>query len=307
MSMRFCMLASGSGGNSALISVDGFGLLIDAGLGPRQLASRLASIGASWRNVNALLLTHTHSDHWRDRTFGQLRQHQIPIYCHPEHHEILQPHSSSFRHLQQANLVRSYEHDREFVLGERIRCRPVEVSHDSVPTFGFRLDGASGLFGESWSVGYLADLGCWSNEQAELMANVDVLALEFNHDEQMERRSNRPVELIDRVLGDSGHLSNSQAAAFLRKILVQSGANAPAHLVQLHLSRECNRVELAQSAAKSAIGKVEGAIALHTASQDRAGPIVILDGARPKIQRRMRSGPHVKRAGRAQPSLPGLD
>jgi ribonuclease BN (tRNA processing enzyme) len=307
MSMRFCMLASGSAGNSALISLDGFGLLIDAGLGPRQLAARLASVGATWRDVNALLLTHTHSDHWRDRTLVQLKNHRIPLYCHPEHHPILQTHSAGFRHLVQADLVRSYERNRDLVLGDCIRCRPIEVQHDSAPTFGFRLDVASGLFGESWSVGYLADLGCWSEEQAEIMADVDLLALEFNHDEQMERRSSRPIELIDRVMSDTGHLSNDQAAAFLHNILARSGPNAPAHVVQLHLSRECNRAELAQVAAKVAISKTVRSIALHTATQDRAGPILTLDSGRPRIQRRPHSEPRATHTARVQPSLPGLE
>src|SRR5207247_1154514 len=62
MPARFCVLASGSAGNCAFLQADGFGLLIDIGLGPRFIASRLATVGASWRHVHAVLLTHTHSD-----------------------------------------------------------------------------------------------------------------------------------------------------------------------------------------------------------------------------------------------------
>ncbi len=305
MALRFCALASGSAGNSMLVTSDGFGLLVDAGLGPRQLGSRLASIGASWRDVHAVLLTHTHSDHWRERTLQQLFQRRIPLYCHPEHQAQLREQCGPFRHLLKSNLVHSYVVGREFVVDEKSCCRPIEVKHDSEPTFGFRLEGASGLFGEPWSIGYLADLGCWSEQQIEAMADVDVLALEFNHDEQLERTSNRPIELIDRVLSDRGHLSNMQAADFVRRVLARSGPG-PTHLVQLHLSRECNRPALAQSAARAVLGQAKRTISLHTASEDCAGPILTLDGHGRRMVRRA-NAPGRPGQRQAQPSLPGLE
>ncbi len=61
-------------GNATLIESGDFGVLIDAGLGPRQLASRLAAVGRSWAAVNAVILTHTHADHWKDRTLAHLRR-----------------------------------------------------------------------------------------------------------------------------------------------------------------------------------------------------------------------------------------
>src|SRR5437867_4414245 len=89
MAFRFSILASGSSGNAALLEAGGFGLLIDAGLGPRQLASRLAAVGSSWEKVSAVILTHTHSDHWKDRTLKHLRHRGIPFYCHEGHHGLL--------------------------------------------------------------------------------------------------------------------------------------------------------------------------------------------------------------------------
>src|SRR5205807_6237403 len=68
MSLRFTVLASGSGGNASLVESDGAGVLIDAGLGPRQLAGRFADSGLSWSAVHAVVLTHTHTDHWKDTT-----------------------------------------------------------------------------------------------------------------------------------------------------------------------------------------------------------------------------------------------
>ena len=283
MAFRFSILASGSSGNAALLEADGFGLLIDAGLGPRQLASRLAAVGASWQRVNAVILTHTHSDHWKDRTLKHLRHLKIPFYCHAGHHGALREFGPAFHHLISDNLVGCYESNKTLRLGSSLRCEPIEVSHDSDPTFAFRIEGHDGLFGPSWAVGYAADLGCWSAELAERLANVDVLALEFNHDETMERTSRRPAELVERVLGDAGHLSNSQAADFLRAILECSEPRVTRHLIQLHLSRECNRPNLAQAAARPI---TNGALTIHTAAQDRVGPVLTLDvSTRPRSVR----------------------
>src|SRR5262245_45918699 len=89
MVLRFTVLASGSAGNAALVETDDFGVLIDAGLGPRQLGERLDAAGRSWDAVKAVLLTHTHTDHWKDRTLAHLRERQVPLFCHVQHHPQL--------------------------------------------------------------------------------------------------------------------------------------------------------------------------------------------------------------------------
>ena len=147
--------------------------------------------------------------------------------------------------------------------------RPVRVSHDSDPTFAFRIDGHSG--GElAWSVGYASDLGCYTPELIDLFAGVDVLALEYNHDVKLERNSPRPKFLVDRVLGDCGHLSNDQAAELTAAIAARSGAGFPSHLVQLHLSRDCNRPELASATGRAALARLNPKTEVITAAQDRA-------------------------------------
>src|SRR5262249_12616327 len=80
MPMRFTVLASGSGGNARLLQIDGFGLLLDMGLGPRQLAQRFTLVGVSWDDIQAVVLTHTHSDHWRIATMTHLWRRRIPLY-----------------------------------------------------------------------------------------------------------------------------------------------------------------------------------------------------------------------------------
>ncbi len=267
MTPRFCVLASGSSGNAAFLQVDGFGLLIDMGLGPRLLGSRLAAVGASWRHVHAVLLTHVHGDHWKDRTLAQLRANRIPLWCHEAHDASLSYFSESFTPLKKAGLVHHFQPERVENLPRGLRCLPIVIPHDSDPTFAFRIDGPPDLFGSSWSLGYAADLGIVPPRLLASFQDVHLLALEFNHDEEMERRSGRPMRLIDRVLGDQGHLSNRQAADSLRAILNATPRGNLRHVVQLHLSDHCNRRILAQNAAKSVLEDRQ--VHLHTASQDR--------------------------------------
>jgi len=308
--MQFTVLGSGSAGNASLLRAGEFGLLLDAGLGPRQLASRMAGAGASWRQIHAVLLTHTHSDHWNERTLTYLLRLRIPLYCHADHHASLLAYSPAFDSLRGENLVHGYEPDQELALGPSLRCRPIRLRHDGGLTCGFRFERHGDFFGQVSALGYVSDLGCWGPELIRALGDVDLLALEFNHDVAMERGSGRSSRLIARVLGDDGHLSNAQAAALLRAMLQRSTPGRLRQVIQLHLSRECNHPDLALAAAQEALGELFGAVGVHTASQDACSPTFHLDtgsngNGRAKGQPRRR-----KRSGAARPNhpwLPGME
>lgn len=305
MPIRFTVLASGSAGNASLLQVPGFGLLIDVGLGPRQLAARLAAAGLSWADVDAVLLTHTHSDHWNDRTLAHLRRRRLRLYCHAEHGAAMRRYGSEFAGLHADGLVGGYEAEREWPVGPGLRCRALELSHDGGPTFGFRFEEAGGLFGGPSALAYAADLGTWTPALARALADVDVLALEFNHDVALQHASGRSFYLIRRILGDRGHLSNVQAAALVQETLRHSPPGRLRHLVQLHLSRDCNRPELALAAARAALGG--HAPGVHTARQDEAGPTLTTAAAANPA--RPPAAPRRARKARANPSecwLPGF-
>jgi phosphoribosyl 1,2-cyclic phosphodiesterase len=306
MALRFTVLASGSGGNASLVEADGRGVLIDAGLGPRQLASRLAAVGLSWASVDAVLLTHTHSDHWKDRTLAHLRHRRVPFWCHADHHRELHAFSPSFPGLLTDGLVLPFEAGMPFVPVPGMRCLALPVRHD-VSTFGFRLEGDADLFGHATAIGYVTDLGCWDEALVAGLADVDLLAIEFNHDVALEHASGRQPALIARVLGDHGHLSNAQSASLLRSVLGRTGAGRLRHLVQLHLSRDCNRPELARAAARTVLDEFAAVVEVHTAEQDQAGRTLALgDGA---VRRRPRRAPgrRTGKATRKQAWLPGLE
>jgi hypothetical protein len=236
----------------------------------------------------------------------------MPLYCHPEHHAALLNCSSAFAGLRGAGLVRLYEVHADFELADGLRCRPFQVRHDGGVTCGFRFDARPDFFGQPCALGYAADLGCWEEDLAGMLADVDVLALEFNHDVQLERASGRSPRLIARVLGDEGHLSNAQAAALLREVVRRSERGRLQHLIQLHLSRDCNRPHLAVEAAQEVLAALHPETHIHTARQDRPLPYVAIgvpaDGTgRPRRSPRRRP-PRLDRQGESlQPWLPGWE
>lgn len=313
MTARLTVLASGSAGNATLLEVAGFGLLIDCGLHPRSLAARLRAIGATWNSVHAVILTHTHSDHWKDLALGQFHSTRTPVYGHAEHLDFLNRSASMFPTLHGAGLTRMYAEQVLHELAPGLTCRPIRVSHDSDPTFAFRFDYTEAdTAGPAWSIGYASDLGCGSEELVAAFAGVDVLALEYNHDEKMERASQRPKFLVQRVLSDMGHLSNQQAADLTRAVAARSGPGFPHHLVQLHLSKDCNHPVLAEVAGRDALTTLNPAASVLTAKQEVPARSILLErhpdaasrtAARPFAIAVPRIGPRK----RSSPSLPGIE
>lgn len=280
MGMRFATLASGSRGNAAIIEAGGFGILIDAGLHRSELVGRLESLGAQDIRLTAALLSHTHGDHIRDSSLRWLARQGTPFYHHAGHRPWLES-LAGFRALDEAGLLREYD-DRPFLAPGGMRVEPVALCHDCDPTFGFRIEGKGSRRARGASLGYLADTGTWSEAVAEAVTDVDLLAVEFNHDVELQRRSGRPWSLIRRVLGPRGHLSNDQGAALVEDVLKRSQAGRVRDVVLLHLSRECNRPELAIDAAKAATARAGRRSRVIAAGQDQPIPFLEVLGRRPR-------------------------
>jgi phosphoribosyl 1,2-cyclic phosphodiesterase len=310
MALHFSVLASGSSGNSSFVEADGFGVLLDAGLGPRLLAARLTAVDRGWANIHAVLLTHTHGDHWNERTLAHLRRLRVPFYCHADHHLSLSQTSSAFVEMRAAQLVRGYELAKRFSLSPTLSCTPLALSHDEM-TCGFRFEASPGPRDEPSTLGYAADLGSWQPTLVDALANVDILALEFNHDVFLEKSSRRSPNLILRVLGDHGHLSNVQAAELFREVLQRSQPGRPQHLVQLHLSRQCNRPAMAVDAARVVLEELKADVAIHTSKQESAGPsLKVGERSCGATRRPSRRAPRKKLAEPLryfQPMLPGWE
>lgn len=307
MRIQFAVLASGSSGNASLVRGGCPGLLIDVGLGPCALDERLESVGASWSDVAAVVLTHTHGDHFDSAALAELARRRLALYCHEGHRPALAE-DPGFRKLDDAGLVSCYQEDRPFLTTTGLRLEPIPLRHDGGPTFGFRIEVSAGRRSRAASIGYLADSGSWSEAMADVLADVDVLGIEFNHDVAMQQSSGRPRYLIRRNLGDAGHLSNAQAAELVAAVLNRSRRVALRHLVLLHLSRQCNRPSLAIEAARSALAGAARRVRVHAARQSPAHPnLWITAGRHTRPAARPRSTPSNGSArGVAPPVLAGL-
>jgi phosphoribosyl 1,2-cyclic phosphodiesterase len=153
-------------------------------------------------------------------------------------------------------------------------------------------------------MGYATDLGTWDDDLVRHLADVDVLALEFNHDVEMQRASGRPKLLIDRVLSERGHLSNNQACELLRAARAQSANVGLRYMVGLHASQQCNRPELARAAACDALGGENHAIKVIFATQHEPTPIIEI---RPASDNAHRPGRHGSRAAHATSAVGFFD
>src|SRR5260370_2460078 len=109
MPVRFHVLASGSSGNACVLDVGEFGVLVDFGLSPRQLAPRMRRCRVSWERIHAVLLTHAHTDHWQAATLSHFAKLRLPVYCHAEHVNELDRHSLAFTALSAARFIPPYQ------------------------------------------------------------------------------------------------------------------------------------------------------------------------------------------------------
>lgn len=228
MPVRLTIFGSGSAGNCAYVETDEARVLVDAGLSPRQIRQRLAGIGRVPENLTGILITHEHSDHIQGLTgiAGKLR---IPVYCNRATKEEIE------RLLNARFDCRLFTTGASFEIGNII-VDTFAVPHDAQDPVGFLLRTPAG------NIGFVTDLGHVTNLVVERVRCANVLVLESNHDVKMLQDCvRRPWSLKQRILGRHGHLSNDAAADASTQIV---SANLR-HLYLAHLSRECNKPELA--------------------------------------------------------------
>lgn len=236
--LRFKSLGSGSTGNATLVEATGLRptrLLVDCGLGIRQLSVRLAQAGLADGDIDAIFITHEHSDHIGcARQFA--RRHRVPVWMSRGTQEgIGLPDFDGLLHTAR---------DGETIdLGE-LQLMPFTVPHDAREPLQLTCtDGASKL-------GLLTDLGHATAHLLAHLAHCDALLLECNHDSELLAQSTYPPFLKRRVGGMYGHLSNAAAGEIARSV-AHGGLR---QLVAAHLSQQNNRPELARQAMLEALG-----------------------------------------------------
>ena len=228
--MRVSLLASGSRGNVLLLSSGRTRILVDAGLSAREVCRRLENIGVAPESIDALLITHEHSDHIRG--LGPLaRRLKLPVYIHTDVVGIL-------KDVGVPSQVREFDESFELVIGD-LAVRPFPITHDARCPVGFVVDSPRG------KLGVATDLGIATRLVAERLRGCRALVLESNHDEDLLRDGPYPWKLKQRVRSKHGHLSNMDSAHLLKSLLWE-GLDA---VLLAHLSETNNCPDLARSVA----------------------------------------------------------
>ncbi len=251
MSVRLCVLGSGSRGNSTWIATEKTRLLIDAGFSKRETYARLTAVGERPEACDALVISHEHADH-----IGGLRKLaldlEVPIYISGPTRDVLRwdPKLSRFE---------MFSAGEKFAIGD-IEVTPFSIPHDAVDPVAFTFEA------EGVRIGVVTDLGYIPELVKQHVRGCHCLVFESNHDLDMLRVGPYPWFVKQRVMSRHGHLSNLATAQFLTEAY-DGGAQV---LVLAHLSEANNHPEIARLSAQEALSSRPngGAPELHLASQD---------------------------------------
>jgi len=234
--VKFCVLASGSSGNAALLATKNTRILVDAGLSVKELARRLAILGEEPAGIDAVLITHEHSDHVSG----------LPVLARNRH-----VHASFYLTRLTAPAIdwgsgtprlELFQAGASFRLGD-IEVQSFSVPHDAADPVGFCFE-THGV-----RIGMVTDLGYIPESIKYHLRHTDLLLLEANHDLDMLKVGPYPWSVKQRVMSRVGHLSNLGMSDFLMADFDRSTS----HLVMGHLSEQNNHPEIVRMVATQAL------------------------------------------------------
>lgn len=246
---------SGSNGNCIFVQAGRTRLLIDAGISGKAAQIRMAGHRENIRQVDALLLSHNHSDHTRAAGIFQ-RKFDIPI------HATRGTFSACKGALGKVNRVRLFEPGTSFEIGDAV-VHTIPTPHDGTDGVCFIIEHGG------MKLGVMTDLGFVFPELEELLGELDAVYLESNYDPHMLANGPYPPALQERIRNDGGHLANAEAAALLRDFTDGKLRWA----VLAHLSENNNTPELAMATAREVIGRP---MPLTVASRHHASDVLML-------------------------------
>lgn len=266
--MRFCVLGSGSKGNSTYVSAGDTAILIDAGFSGIEVARRLALIGVDISSLSAILITHEHGDHIRGVSILS-RRHNLTVFANKA------TISKAGKPLDNLFSFQEFSTGKSFQINN-LKIHPFSVSHDAADPVGFTISN-----GKS-SIGYCTDTGMVSRLIRHRLTGLNALVLECNHDPEILKTGPYPLSLQQRVSSKTGHLANSDAAVFLADIF----HDKLEHVVLAHISETNNLPEIIRETMTSVLNKRHGhsfhfngehsdlSTCISLARQDRPGQLV---------------------------------
>ncbi|HSI84322.1 MAG: MBL fold metallo-hydrolase [Candidatus Methylacidiphilales bacterium] len=236
--LSFTILASGSSGNCAFLETENARILVDAGISCRQIDTRLSAIGRQVSDIDAVFITHEHSDHVCGlATLAKKRN--MPVYCNKLTAQCLKP------------LMPDFTNYILFDTGATLKYCDVKVEtfavpHDAYDPVGYAFQHKLGR------IGFLTDLGYATKLVVDRVKRSRALVLEANYDMGMlHADTKRPWSVKQRIISRHGHLSNEAAAEVAAQV-----ATAGLEDIYLgHLSADCNKPELARQAVQQRLSQ----------------------------------------------------
>ena len=224
--IKFCSLSSGSKGNTAFIEINGDKYLIDIGNTCSYVEKNLREIGISPKEIKGIFISHSHRDHIEGlRVF--IKKNNPIIYLSTE----------SLKEINKEFRIDNYILLEELKF-DNFNLTLIPTSHDAKGSYGFLFDDK-----ENNSIVYITDTGYISEKNLKLIQNKKFYYFESNHDIEMLMNGPYPYYLKQRILSDSGHLSNKSSAYYLHEII---GSNTKT-IILAHLSETNNTPECALS------------------------------------------------------------
>jgi phosphoribosyl 1,2-cyclic phosphodiesterase len=253
--MKVITLQSGSNGNCIYVEAGGCRLLVDAGISGKQAELRLAEHGRSIRDVDAVLISHDHSDHAKCIGVFQ-RKFSLPVYVT----------AKTLGAAQSRQALGELGEVRPFVAGDRLALDGLSVQ--TIPTPHDGIDGVAFVLDDGRRrLGVLTDLGHPFAGLGEVIASLDAVLLESNYDPEMLAGGVYPEFLKRRIAGLGGHISNDESAE-----LIKAWASPKLQWVCLaHLSEQNNDPDLALAAHRRTVGE---SLEMIVASRYRVGDVL---------------------------------
>lgn len=207
--ITFCSIFSGSSGNCLFVNSNHTKILVDAGVSCKKVCEGLASIGESITDIDAILVTHEHSDHVQG--IGTVSQkYDIPVYANLETWDAMEKQRSKVN----IHNILTFENDKDFQLND-LTIHPFSTPHDAANPCGFNIHNGSR------KLSIATDLGHMDNRLISELYTSSFVFLESNYDPEILKVSKYPFPLKQRISGPHGHLSNSSAGKTISNLLLK--------------------------------------------------------------------------------------
>ena len=259
--LNFCSLYSGSSGNSLFVETENTKILIDAGMSCKKIEEGLQSIEIDPSSIDAILVTHEHSDHVKG--LGTIsKKFDIPVYSTQKTFDAMPIQTEKLKE----NNIKIINPSEKFSIND-LEIQPFSIPHDAVDPCGFNISKNS-----SQQISIATDIGHMTKSIVNMLEGSQFILLESNYDTEVLKCCAYPYKLKTRIASDIGHLSNTMAGKTISYLLKNSNLSTA---MLGHLSKESNFPELAyRTVIDEIISNNNDNFNLSVASRDLPGKLI---------------------------------